>query len=1068
MSPFARSTDREPIKFEPASSAFARPEPMWFISWAILCVLLGAATMFSAGTTQAGEAEDQYAVAAGHYAQKHWELAAEEFTTFLERFPQHHRVPQGVYYLGEIFLQSGQLEKAQKRFDQYLREHPDGKFRRAATFRAAETAYISTNYPLGKRLLLDFKTKYPKDHLNAFVLPYLGNIALAQKDASTAADAFRAGLAQFPHGRLQDNCRLGLARALEMQGKTEETGKILQALAAKPSGRLAEEARYRLGLLQFTTEHYAQAVETLRNVTARNATARNATARNATTKNATTSVATNWQPHARLCLALALRKLGQTDEAHDMLSKVAADPRIGIDARYWLAVEHKEAGRWKPAADALAKLAKECPKGHHLLAAINFHAGDALLRDGRIEAAATHFETVLALPKAGNHWADDAARAMVQVALRAKDHKQLDRHAAAFSKRFAENPLRGDVDHMRARSLLDRKQFQKAAEILALTQNQTQKDNTNGLENRYLLALAHQGLGQHERTLEAIRPVVTAAKDRLKHNALLVEASALVGLKRFADAIRPLKAFLHDCDTAADYVTVDPEDKIRVLGQLAICHARSGNLDEAKKCHARLMEEHIDHELFAPTVAELAEDALFNGNFDWSAELFEWLVDESGREEFTTSGLNGLAWSQLENKKNGLASSTFERLLLKNPEPKLAAEAAFVRGRILESMERFDGALAMYDRVIERHATSPQHPKALLAAARLRTRLSHLEEAVKLYERLAGDYASATNLDVVLYEWSWALRDLDRQEESISLFERVHREHPGSRLWADASYRLAAEAFDRGQTERADELIERILAAGNKPVAFAHALALKWQIAAFEGRWDDVGRTARRLLGECPKSDMSLVAEYWVAESTYRRGEYNLAAKRFDELATRADNANRDSDSNSNSNTAWLAMVSLRRAQIFVHQNQWSQALSLAAKIPQQFPEFEQQHEVDYLLGRCFARRAEFEQARQAYLRVTRSPHGAKTETAAMAQWMIGETYFHQKDYRSAVKAYHRVEILYAYPQWQAASLLQAAKCRERLGQTREAANLFRRVMDKYPDTPFVEEAGRRLRVMKR
>ena len=971
------------------------------ILYALLYALLAAIILFANHAAQAGdtnEADDQYAVAAGHYAQKQWELAAEEFTTFLERFPRHPQAPQGVYYLGEAFLQSGRLEKAQKRFDQYLRQYPQGKFGRAAAFRAAETAYLSSNYPLGKRLLLDFKSKYPKDNLGAFVLPYLGNIALAEKDAGVAADAFRAGLAQFPHGRLQDNCRLGLARALAMQGKPDEAEKILRALAAKPTARLAGEAQYRLGLLQFTTGQYAQAAETLRS--------------------ATSSVAANWQPHVQLCLALALRKLGQADESHDLLTKVAAEEKIGIDARYWLAVEHKEAGRWKPAADALVKLAKECPKDHQLLAAISFHAGDALLRDGRLDAAAEHFQAVLALPKAGNRWADDAARAMVQVALRTKDHQRLDRHAAAFSKRFGKNPLRGDVDHMRARSLLERKQFQK--------------------------------------TLEAIQPVVADAEGRLKHDALLVEASALVGLKRFQDAIRPLEAFLHV--TTADRVAVDIEDKIRALGQLAICHARSGNLDEAKKCHARLMNEHIDHELFAPTVAELAENAFSSGRFQWSAELFEWLVEESGRQEFAISGLAGLAWSRLENKQESLANSTFERLLLKSPGPELAAEAAFVRGRILESMQRHDGALAMYDRVIERHPTSPQHPKALLAAARLRTRLSSLEEAAKLYKRLADDYASATNLDTVLYEWSWTLRDLGRQEESIPLFEQVHREFPDSRLWADATYRLAAEAFDKGDNERAGELIERILAQGDKPLAFAHALALKWQIAAFQGRWDDVGKAARMLLHECPKSDMRLVGEYWVAESTYRRGEYDLAAKRFDELAARADGRT----------DPWLAMVSLRRAQIFVHQNQWSRALALAAKIPRQFPEFEQQHEVDYLLGRCFARRAQFEQARQAYLRVTRSPHGAKTETAAMAQWMIGETFFHQKDYRSAAKAYHRVEILYAYPKWQAAALLQAAKCRERLGQTRQAANLFRRVMDKYPQTTFVEEAGRRLRIMKR
>ena len=45
-----------------------------------------------------------------------------------------------------------------------------------------------------------------------------------------------------------------------------------------------------------------------------------------------------------------------------------------------------------------------------------------------------------------------------------------------------------------------------------------------------------------------------------------------------------------------------------------------------------------------------------------------------------------------------------------------------------------------------------------------------------------------------------------------------------------------------------------------------------------------------------------------------------------------------------------------------------------------------------------------------------RSAAGAKTETAAMAQWMIGETYFHQKNYEAALREYLRLEILYAYP----------------------------------------------------
>jgi TolA-binding protein len=57
------------------------------------------------------------------------------------------------------------------------------------------------------------------------------------------------------------------------------------------------------------------------------------------------------------------------------------------------------------------------------------------------------------------------------------------------------------------------------------------------------------------------------------------------------------------------------------------------------------------------------------------------------------------------------------------------------------------------------------------------------------------------------------------------------------------------------------------------------------------------------------------------------------------------------------------------------------------------------------------------------------------------------------------------VEALYAYPRWQAGALLQAGKCHEMLGQWQQATELYDEVTKAYPNTPFTEEAGRRLNV---
>ena len=154
---------------------------------------------------------------------------------------------------------------------------------------------------------------------------------------------------------------------------------------------------------------------------------------------------------------------------------------------------------------------------------------------------------------------------------------------------------------------------------------------------------------------------------------------------------------------------------------------------------------------------------------------------------------------------------------------------------------------------------------------------------------------------------------------------------------------------------------------------------------------------------------------------------------------------------------------SVAARQLLVRENQWDGAYQIVAKIASDFPGFEQQYEADYVLGRCLANQADFEVARCAYGNVIRSPAGGKTETAAMAQWMIGESYFHQKEYALALREYLRLEILYAYPTWQAAALLQAGKCQELLGETGEAEQLYQRIVTAYPKTPFAEQARQKL-----
>ena len=106
------------------------------------------------------EADDQFAVAAGHYDRQQWKLAVEEFQTFLDKYPHDRRVNRGVFFLGEALLQLGKLDDARRQFHQYVAREPGGKYARAALFRSGEAAYLAGNFAAAKPDLENFLAKY--------------------------------------------------------------------------------------------------------------------------------------------------------------------------------------------------------------------------------------------------------------------------------------------------------------------------------------------------------------------------------------------------------------------------------------------------------------------------------------------------------------------------------------------------------------------------------------------------------------------------------------------------------------------------------------------------------------------------------------------------------------------------------------------------------------------------------------------------------------------------------------------------------------------------------------------
>jgi len=988
-------------------------------------VVLAVVAVWYVTPARADEADDQYAVAAGHYAQQRWQLAAETFQALLTAHPGFAKGDLAAFYYGESLLQLHRHDEAAVWYREYLRRSPTGPQARQSLFRLAESAYLSGRNEPAKRELQRFLQQYPDDGLNAFVLAYLGDVALVQADSLAAERYFRQCLKRFPEGRMQDDCRLGLARAQEKQGNTDDAERLYLALAAKTSSPVAADAQFYLGALQYARGNYPEAVKSF------------------------DVFESTWPadvrlPTARLDRGWALFKLKRFGEARAAFSLAATNRAVGPLARYWLGLTEKEQGQWAEAAATFLALADTDPKFEQL-AALRFHAGDALMHAGDRDGARRQFDRVAAADGNDGSWSAYAALGKIQLAQREKDYAAVDAQDGAFAKRFSASPLRPEVERLRGRSLLDRQQYTIAIGVfeplVALAGN-----NDAALEDRYLLALAYEGARRYKDGLAVLAPVLAAAHASLKSDALLTQGSLLVAVARYRDATATLLEFLQASPRG--------DAAVRARAYLSLCHARCGRLDEAKRLYAEIQKENPRPELIQAITDQLSEAALDAGDPTWAATLFGRLAKADTSREEKLKGLSGQAWSEFKAGHPAEAEHLFAQLLQEHPADAMASEAALARGQILEQLGRADPALAMYDMVIQRYTKTEQYPQALLAAAREHHKLQQYSQAVDCYERLAKEFPKLPQIDAVLYEWAWALVDAGKSEASKPVMEQLYRQQRKSPFWPDVTYRLAQQSMEARDYGAADSLLAELLRGKADAKIREHALYLRGQVAAAMRQWPLTQKAYQSLLDEFPKSSMRLSAEYWIAEACYRQGDYDGAGQRLERLAGEFPAPPEP----------WMAMVSLRRAQVMAQAKRWQDAYAIASKIETDFPGFQQQYEVYYVVGRCLAAEADFEGARQAYQKAIHAPGGAKTETAAMSQWMIGESYFHQKNYEAALRAYLQVEILYAYPTWQSGALLQAGKCRELLGEWKEAVQLYEQLLSVYPHTTFTHEAQQRLK----
>jgi len=898
--------------------------------------------------------EREYAIAAQHYADENWDLAAAAFGEFTRQHSESPQAADAAFYAGEALVQLNRYDDAAEYFLRFLEAAPEHEFRARAFFRSGECAYLANRPVAALRQLREFNRLYPDHELQQYALPYIGTLSQIASDQEGAIQAFSRALSKHPRGPLTDECLLGLAT------------------------------------LAYEQQRYAEAADFL----------------------------------------------GQ-------LNQEFPESDLQADAAYWLGMVHFDEQKYDEAANNFSEVQRIRPQ-HRRVKASEYFAAESLRRVGKLEAAVQQLQEISQQLR-DNEWADDALVSLMRIALKQNDHQSLANYAASLEESAAHSNRRIEADHLLGESLIKQRLFPQAAEVFSELLKQEDLNEQARSTSHYLLGVAFLGLDNPSEALSQFKKVNLEVQGvNLRPQVQLAKAMAFNALGQYENAAKLLLNLNEELDEQG-------------RAQLIFALIKAADLQTAAEVLKEWQQQpDASADLIATARRQLADAEFSQENYQDASKLYATILTAATDAPLRNRGLSGLGWCHFRMGNDRDAIQAFDQLIEKAPASTEAHEARLARARSLERLGQQEEALDAYLEIAQSSERNEQWATATLASIGLLESAGRVEQAIDFLKQLKRHPQRHRRMDLVLYKLGWLESIAGNPQKSFASYKTLYLEQPDSEYWTDATYRMADIAYKEDKIETAETLIKKLNRVHQEqpnPELIPFVKYLEGRISAHQEDWTTTIRILRPMVDNYPDSPVATSAHFWLAEAYFQLKEYEKAI-----LHLVAVGKAKDTESE-----PWQAIVLLRLAQIKAIQRSWEDVDQTLSWLQDRFRDFDRSYEVRYLEGQRLVAAAQFDEARTSFQETIDDPRGQFTETAAKAQWMIGETYLHQNAVEQALRAYLKVDMLYDYPQWRAAALLQAGKCYERLGKLTDARKLYERITTEIPTTSYHAAAQKRL-----
>lgn len=997
-----------------------------------------------------------------------YELAAKEYRQFLAEHASDEKAPIARYGLAVCLFRTGELEGAAGELDdllaaddfQYaaevramlgqcrlvtgdpgraveplrdlLRRHKTHALADDATAMLVEAYYQSGEHEKALTQCQQFEKRWPENPLRERVWFFGGLAELARSRPEAAADQFSRLLEAFPKSAFAEQAGLLLAQCRHEQGALDDAVRWYRTVLKNAEGAYAADAMFGLATLLHNRGEFEDAGALL------------------------DQFLKQFPDNPKSTSAALLRgrswfELGDYEKAAAFFERAAESTGDSADdGAYWLAKCRLRQEAFGEAAQRLKAALERYPESE-LAAEMQYDRAVALARGGRDADAGKVLNEFL------SRYPDHALFPDGQALLATIQHRRGDyepslKRCGEFLSRFPKHELAQSVRFLAAENEFLLQKYERAARAYA-TYLESADAGPNADRARFRMALSLFHLDRFEEALPALRESAKlAASDASFASCDLALGEIYFQREEWRPAEEHFAAYL-----GRDATVASAADATLKLG---IAKQRQGRHAEARRTFEQLLSEftqseHGQQRLHA--MFELGQSLVALGVLDEAADVFERLLGEGADSRFTPFALNHLGAIALKRGRPGEADKYFARLIDAAPDGDLAGEALYQRGEALMATQDYDNARSVFSAFIEKHGDDPHAPRARARLATALARLDDPKRALHVIDQVEREHLSKldeSTRHALQSEKAWCLRKLDRIDEAAAAY-RVLTERGGSdALTAYALVELAELEAGRKNYDEAVNLLEKLRllenAADARISADMRAQALyRLGVCQFElKRAAPATAALEAFLTEFPTHDLAASASYFCGEAYIAIGKHQQAAEHLSRVAADF----RDSDV--------YAVSLLRLGDCLAALQRWARCEEVFGDYLEHNPDGEQWYQARFGVGWARENQQRYDEAITAYRAVVDRHKG---ETAARAQFQIGECLFAQKKLDDAVRELLKVDILYAYPEWSAAALFEAGRCFEQMGKAVEASQQYHAVSEKYPESRWAKLATQRM-----